>query len=289
MDINPTNVGELRKEFQQKKSALTRLRSQLYQIYKEKNDFFQQMKSGRDQLRSLTAQLKQLKKERDQLTDEVKELKQHRNELNTEVKEKFSVKKDAEDKKKKLLDSAGFKGDPAKIKQEINHLEEKIETEVMPFSQEQGLRKKIKVLQAVYKKLEQLGTAWKEVNTVTANFSQKRREAEDSHQQVQHKADESQSKHEEMNKIYAKIKEIRTQQNPLAEQHLAAKVKLEETKKELDELTKRVNELAKLLDEQEEESFNVKARKKTAEVKEKMRSGKKLSTEDILAFQALKD
>ncbi len=289
MDTNPAVTGELRKEFQQKKSALTRLRSQLYQIYKEKNDFFQQLKSGRDQLRSLTAQLKQLKTERDQLTDEVKELKQHRNELNTEVKEKASVKKDAEDKKKKLLDSVGFKGDPAKIKQEIKHLEEKTETEVMPFSQEQALRKKVKVLQAVYKKLEQLGTAWKEVNTVSADFSQKRREAEDSHQLVQHKADESQSKHEEMNKIYAKIKEIRNQQQPLAEQHLAAKVKLEQTKKELDELAQRVNELAKLLDEQEEESFNVKARKKTAEVKEKMRSGKKLSTEDILAFQALKE
>jgi len=289
MDTNPAVTNELRKEFQQKKSALARLRSQLYQVSKEKNDFFQQMRSGRDQLRSLTGQLKQLKKERDQLTDEVKGLKQRRNELNTEVKERASVKKEAEDKKKQLLDSVGFKGDPAKIKLEINKLEERLETEVMPFPREESLRKKVKELQAVYKKLEQLGTAWKEVNTVTANFSQKRREAEDSHQQVQKKADESQSKHEEMNTIYAKVKEIRAQQQPLAEQYLAAKVKYEQSRKELDELVKRVNELAQILDEQEEENFKVKARRKTAEIKEKMRSGKKLSTEDILAFQALKE
>lgn len=289
MDQNPANVGELREEFKTKKKELSRLRSKLNQAYRDKSDIYRQMRSGNDQIKSFSGNIKKLKKERDQLTKEVKELKRKRDELNTEVKEKASVKKEAENKKKKLLDSIGFKGDPAKIKSQMDQLEEKLETELMPFPKEESLRKTIKKLRVVYRQLEQLGTAWKEVNTVAADFSQKKREAEESHQLVQKKADESQQKHEEINQLYEKIKALRKEQQPLAEKYLEAKVVYEQTKKELEELLKRVNELAKVLDEQEEESFNIMVRRKTAEVKEKMKKGKKLSTEDILAFQALKD
>ena len=65
--------------------------------------------------------------------------------------------------------------------------------------------------------------------------------------------------------------------------------KIEQTKKELDSLQARIKELGGILQEEEEKSFQQIAREKTEEVKEKMKKGKKLSTEDILAFQAMKD
>ena len=64
---------------------------------------------------------------------------------------------------------------------------------------------------------------------------------------------------------------------------------IDEVKKEVDELQARVTVLSKLFKDEEEKSFKTKVKEKTAEVREKMKKGKKLSTEDILAFQATKD
>ena len=44
-----------------------------------------------------------------------------------------------------------------------------------------------------------------------------------------------------------------------------------------------------LLNEESERNFKQRAREKTAEVQEKIKKGKKLRTEDILAFQALRE
>src|SRR3989338_10199712 len=127
MEQRSAKTGELRKEFQTKKAEWSRLRSKLNQVFKERNDIYQQMRSGNDKRRSLLGTIKKLREERDSLTTEVKSFKQKRDSLNTEVKEKASVKKEAENKRKELLDSIGFRGDPAQIKSQIDKLEEKLE------------------------------------------------------------------------------------------------------------------------------------------------------------------
>jgi len=130
---------------------------------------------------------------------------------------------------------------------------------------------------------------WKEVNTVTADFSQARREAQDAHHSIQGKAQQSQQRHEQLMVLVEEIKKLRDQQKPLEDKGKAQKATIEEMKKKLDELTARVDELGKLFQEDDTRSYTQKAKERTAEVQEKLKKGKKLSTEDILAFQALKD
>ena len=89
--------------------------------------------------------------------------------------------------------------------------------------------------------------------------------------------------------MYEEVKSFREQEKPFADKYFKFKAEYEEIRKTVEELQLRVTELAKLLNEDDERSFKTIAQEKTAEVKEKLRKGKKLSTEDILAFQAMRD
>ena len=67
------------------------------------------------------------------------------------------------------------------------------------------------------------------------------------------------------------------------------KVEYETSKKGVDKLQARVTVLSRLFKDEEEKSFKTKVKEKNAEVQDKLKKGKKLSTEDILAFQATKE
>ena len=196
---------------------------------------------------------------------------------------------EVDEKKKVLLEKLKIDEDPVQIKIMIQKLETKIETEPMPFEQEKKITKKIKELKAKFKELEKLGTQWSEINQTNTDFYETRKKAEESHHNVQVLAHQSQEKHEEINKLYEEVKEFRKEEQPFADKYLKLKAEYEEIRKTVEELQLRVTELAKLLNEDDERSFKTIAQEKTAEVKEKLRKGKKLSTEDILAFQAMRD
>ena len=278
-----------REEYMQKKKEVSELRAQLTSLNIEKEKIYQELRSFGQQARAIMGNITKIKEERDQLTTQVKSLKEEREKLNEVVKEKSHDKQDVLDKKKELLEGAPRTENPGRLKAEIARLEMKIQTEVMPFNKEQQLTKHIKELKAKVKQVGELGEAWKEVHAVSANFSQARKNANDIHQQIQTIAQQSQEKHQQMNTFYDQIKQVRQQEKPAKQKYLELKSKLEEGKKKFDELVARVNELAKLFHEDDEKSFKAKAHEKSVQVQEKLKSGKKLRMEDILAFQASRE
>ena len=159
----------------------------------------------------------------------------------------------------------------------------------MPFSAEKKISKKLKELKVAYAKVKEAGIVLEEIQSVSADFSGKRKKAQESHHEVQKKAQESQERHQEIQKLYDAMKGLREEEKPLAKKYFDLKKVYEETRSKLNALQKEVTELSGKVNEQEEKSYNTMAREKKAEVKEKMKKGKKLSTEDILAFQAMKD
>ncbi len=289
MTKDATNLKELRKEFQQKKKEVASQRSKLKEINSEKEEAYRELRSIRDKNKFRTKKINTLKKERDALTKQVKSLKEKREKLNKAVREKAKSKKEGDQKKQEFLDKHDFKGNPARLKTEAEQLEMKIETEIMAFSKEQELRKRIKELKAKFKAVEKQSAIWKEINSASSDFRETKMKAEESHQNIQELAKQSQEKHEEINKLYAEMKKVREEEQPLAEKYLKLKVQYEQVKKDLEELQARVKVLGKVFHDEEEKSYKTQVREKTAEVKEKLKKRQKLSTEDILAFQAIKE
>ncbi len=277
---------ELRKEFSRKKQESVSIRAQLQALSTEKEPLFRQLKILRDKIQVKITQIAELKRERDQRTSQVKQVKQEREKLNLLMKEKAGEKKKVEEKKQVLLEKAVVPQNPHRLKVQIEQLERKIETEVMPFEQEKRIRKQIKELQVLYKQAELVGGMWREVKAVTSDFVQSRHLAQDSHHKVQDLAQQSQQKHEEMNKVYEDVKLLRAEEKPLLEKYQQLRKQQEELKKTLLAVQARVAELSKVFQEDEGTDFRSKVREKKAAVQDKLKKGKKLSMDDILAFQA---
>ena len=185
------NLSEQRKEFYEKRKELSQLKNQLHSLHTEKETIFQELKNIHSQIRGRNDRVKKLREERDQQTSQVKSLKEERDKLNQAVKEKAGERKEVEHKKEELLHKLDdIKEDPRRIKAQITALEKKIETEVMPFDKEQQLTKRIKGLKVIYKKMEELGTVWKEINSASADFSETRKLANEHHHNIQQLAQE---------------------------------------------------------------------------------------------------
>ncbi len=286
MEAKKLDINELRKEFKQKKKDVAKLRSQLNSLGRVKEEAYGGVKDTRDRVKSLTGQIGKLRRERDKFTKSIKEMKEERDKLNSTVKEKASERKDADQKRKVLLNKLDVKEDPARLKKTIENMEEKLETEVMPFPKEEALRKQIKELKVKYKQVAGLAEVWKQANTVTTDLSQARKKAQELHEKIQKTAQESQERHEQMNKLYDEIKKLRKADKPMGNKYADAKTKYMEVKKQLEEMLKRVKELNVIIQEEDQKKHNDEVDRKTAAVEEKLKKRKKLSTEDILAFQA---
>ena len=283
------NLDAQREEFESKKKEVSHLRSQLHTLHESKEAAYNELKAVRDQIKQRTSRIRAFKEERDNLTKQVKELKKERDKFNLIMKEKAVVKTEASKKKEEVLGKFEVREKPSGIKEQIRRLETKIETEVMPFTKEQQIRKVIKELKSRYDKVKILDQVWKEVNMASADFSEVRHKAQDFHESMQKTAHDSQAKHEEINKIYEEVKVLQAQEQPLAEKHHELRTQYEEKKKELEAIGGKADELAKVFHEESEKSFRTKVKERTAEVQEKLKKGKKLRMEDILAFQASKD
>ncbi len=294
METANKSLQILREEFERKKKEFADSRSQHKQLYEEKENAWKQLHQVYQRIRELLGRGNALKAERDELTKQIKNWKEERGKVHQEVQQKTSLFQSIKDKGKELLETLGAQRfSPQKIQQEIARLESKIETEVMPFEKEQQLRKRVKELQQQRKELQQLTDTEKERNTAAADVAGKRREAQQVHEKIQEQAKDAQQKHEEMMKCYDEIKKMRKEIKPIEEQHAQLKGKLAELRKKMDELAPRVKELAHRLGEDkkeqiraEKERMHALAKKKSAEVEEKLKTKKKLSMDDILAFQA---
>ncbi|HLC90609.1 MAG TPA: hypothetical protein VJI15_02470 [Candidatus Nanoarchaeia archaeon] len=309
--MNDTDNG-LKEGFHQKKREVAQLRSTLHDLYVQKEASFQKLKAFREQIRSKIDQMNSLKKERDLLTQEVKAIKEERNKLNQEVREKSDALKQfgtnnplpapSSDRKNDNSHNKNYDGrnknyntansqqmPPGKIKMLIRKMEEQLETEVMSFDKEKQLTKKVKELKAEYKKIEAQDQQWKERQTAASGFIQKRKEAQHSHHSLQEKADASQQKHQEVNKVYEDLKAIRNQIKPLETEHLRLKEEYHAVKRQLGDAQQDIQKLSRVFEDKEKKIKQSFAQERTAEVKEKIKKRQKLSTEDILAFQAIPD
>ena len=283
------NSPRLRQEFHEKKREVSDLRSQLNAVHTEKEELYRQLKSVHDTIKQNSAQIKVLKLERDTFTKQVKTLKDERQKQHQSVKEKADQKLKVEEKKKSLHKEFSFRESPGQLKSQIERLEMKIVTDALPFEKEQQLNKVIKELKAKLKQMQQLIVAGQEMNTISADVASGRRTAQDLHEQVQKTAQQGQEKHEKINEFYSVLKESRAQEKTLAERYLQLKNQYYDLKKKLEEVLVRYTELSRMFKQEEEKSFTMKVKEKTAEIQEKIKKGKKLSTEDILAFQAMKE
>ena len=290
--LDENEVKVLLDDLKKTESEVIELKKKLTQINKRKDDLFSKKDGVSGDIRARINELSESKVKRNQLTNDVKSKKKLRDELNAKINSEVALIKKMKDEYEAVKQKLGLKEDPKDLGRQIEQLEYKMQTEPMSFDKEQKMGKMIKELKKTYKAGKDLIDKATAVRNKSKEIDQLKKEANAVHREIQEGAAQSQSHHEALIEKYKSIDEIRKNEEGIrgdvdsfrkefSEANDELKLKLDALKAiktKLDE-----NKIAFEENVKEKNKNDLDARRKEVEVK--MKSGKKLTTEDLLLLQ----
>lgn len=290
--LNPDERKAVHAQLDGLQPRIKALKQRLNELNDQKEKAFQQRDPVGKEISGLIAQVKQLKSERDRFTDEVKKLKVQRSALSDQIKVKIATAKKLNEEKKKVAVKVERQENPGFLRTQIERLDHIIETQAPSFEKEKAMMKEIKELKKRLDAAKQASAAWGASHELSKEIDGLQSQADAVHRQIQQKAKESQDKHELLMQASRKIDGLRGAGNTFTKDIGEKKSELAKLSSELTGLQKQAMELrARLGEEQKEQEASQhqqrakKFSEKLAEVKAKMKSGGKLTTEDILVMQ----
>ncbi len=288
----PDERKRINERFKELGREVAELRKKLNQVNNEKENWFRKKEELKKEIAISITEAKKLREEKDKVNLQVKEFKKKRDEQNSITKKKIDEFKDLKEKinLKEKGKSAG------ETKNEIDKIEERIETEALKFSEEKRLMKKIAKLREEYEKAKGESSVFGEIKKIESEIVESKKAAEELHKKVQELAEESKKKHGAYLEVSKKIKEINNEQENAFNNFLKFKEEFNRISKMADD---KLGELRKVKDEldgfklkDKEEKDEAKKRildKKAEDVEEKLKKGEKLTTEDLIKFQGSRD
>lgn len=277
-------LDKLRKEINHSRNELNRIDS-------EKESWFKKKKCLSETIRKKIESIRENKEKRDSLTKKVKELKEKRGAFNLEIGKKISETAKLKDELKNLTKKSGVK-DPSVIKGGIDRIEVKLETEAMPFEKEKELSKKLKQLKKLLAESSSSILVLDKIEKLNSEISLIKENSNAAHKEIQKLAAESQGLHESIIKGSKEIDGLKIAEDDAFKNFAnlkknfstindSLKGKLSET----GEIRSNINKF--MLEEDEkrklEESMLIKS--KEQEIEEKIKTGKKITTDDFFLFQ----
>jgi uncharacterized coiled-coil DUF342 family protein len=289
--LSEPEIKNLMNEMNSLKSEVKELRVKLNNLDRKKEDFFREKRKIGSDIYSRIKNAQDNKHKRDSLTGVVKNTKLSKDEMESRVKELDADITKLREEKRKMLEKLGV-SDPMMLKRNIKALEFKIETEGLTFEKEKELMK-------VLSKMKKQYDSSKSINDVTRQLDIKFREIRDLHAQldmtkkiVQHSAKESQKHHVELIESSKEIDELKKKEAEFEDKIGEVKAEMHGITEELDKRNAKMDELRKTLHEnnvqlkEDVDKTNQEIlRHKDEEVQEKLKKGKKLTTEDLLILQ----
>jgi uncharacterized coiled-coil DUF342 family protein len=283
---------ELVEQLNNFKIEVSKLKNSLNELDREKELWFRKKDEFSAKIRASIQKIKDSKSKRDSLTQEVKGLKPKRDGINKEIAEKSKILDDLKKEKSNIIASLHIKESPSKIKQQIEKLEFKIETDTVSFEKEKELMKRIKELKKQYNNSSGVIELNKKINAAFDNLKKMRKDANELHRAIQEQARQSQALHEEILKNSAEIDRMKSDEEDAFKKFSEFKKQFTGANSQLKEKLKEMNYIKSHLDKihfdkkerrrQQEESF---LRSKEDAVNEKIKKRQKLTTEDLLVFQ----
>ncbi len=280
-------------ELEVKKKELSELRSVLDKLNVEKESWFDKKRQASREISELVGDIREAKGKRNNFTRQVKDSKVRRSELNSLLNQKKAEMHKLQQEKQDITRKFGIMIDPSKIKREIEQLEFRIETEALPFNIEQRMMKAISEKKKVLAQAKEAGDVFDKIHALGKEMDRIRLKADETHKKVQTKAETSQQFHAELVESSQEIKDLRAREEEALkkfvdlktkynEQNILVKTKFDEInaiKAKLDGINIDERKAAKKVEEQ-------KLSEQKASVEEKIKRGLKLTTDDLLAFQA---
>lgn len=270
-------IATLKKEIQLLNTTLKDLNTKKETKYKEKEDLD-------ERLNSLIKEAKELKEQKQKLNESIKEVKKLRdlkNNLVAALRNNFlRLKQEKKDQlRKEKVPSVN------EIREKIKQIEFIIQTQPVSFEREKKYMKEIRELRAKEKEVEEINKSFDDINQMQSKLNAEKEEADRLHKKIQDLAAENTNLFDELTKKSREIISIKDQRN-------TAMAFLRTVKLQMNSINKKLGMILKSWSVTSSKSVKDITRKsldllqqKTAEVKEKFKDKKRLTTEDILLLQ----
>jgi uncharacterized coiled-coil DUF342 family protein len=284
---------KLHAELEAKRQELNALKARLNELNSEKEAWFEKKRKASNAISGLAKSARDAKGKRNTFTKQVKDSKQRREELNKEFRDRLEELRKLQREKDAITRKFGIRVDPSKVQQEIEQLEFKIETEALPFSVEQRVMRQINEKKRVLEQSKEVSDVFDRYHRLRKEVDKVRSKADEAHKKIQSKAEISQQFHEELVESSAEIKALRAQEEEALKRFVELKTQFNAqndlVKAKIDEMNSIRKKLGEMDFEEKKKSRN-EEEKKIAEqersVEEKIRKGIKITTDDLLIFQA---
>jgi len=288
----PDDKKQLFKKLDELRNEVVGLKINLNQIDDTKEAAFQEKERISQEISKLIKDVQSAKQKRNNFTKEVKTFKVKRDELNNKVGVRIQGIKALDTERKNIAIKYSIKEDPSRIKEHIDELERKFETDVISFEKETQMMKLIKDLKKKYKEANVVSDVWEKLHALSQDVDILKRESHQVHQQIQEKARESQKQHEEMIALSKTIDELKVKEEDAYKKFFEEKKKfndvntqLKEKLMELNKISEEVNAMKTKTRQDRKKQEHDMLKSMDDVVQEKIKKGEKLTTEDLLVLQ----
>jgi len=289
--LDQSEIDKLLSELNSVKSEVRDFRNKIIALDRKKEELYREKRKVSSDIHSRIRVAKDSKDKRNSLTEAVKTTKHSKEELDAKFKSLDEEISQLKAEKHKVLDKIGV-ADPMMLKKEIKKLEFRIETEGLTFEKEKELMK-------VLSKMKKQFDSTKSVTDIEQKLSSKFRELRELREMmdmtrkiVQVSAKESQKHHVDLIESSKEIDELKKKEDTFEGEASKYKSEIYALNEELNTKMSRLDELRKVLGENNvklkedvERSNHEILKQKDDAVQEKIKTGKKLTTEDLLILQ----
>lgn len=273
-------------------AGISGIKRQLSSLASERRRLFSERDSLRASFFQLIDKVKELRKKRDEHTSAVKSLKDKRQSAFSVVRNASSEVTKLRVEREKRAKALGVKKSASAIASDIARLEFKIETVPMPFEHEQRLTKLIKEKKSEFKTARQLSDVLEKLRASSIEMQSSKSVSDSAHKELQLHASVSQKLHEDMLSFAGKADEVKVKLAPVDARISELSRDLASLRKELEQ---KLGELAVVNQELDGLSVEEKKQKQLEEAQRiekveselaaKMRSGRKLTTNDLIMLR----
>ena len=280
-----TSKNELNREINELKSQLNALNSQ-------KESWFSRKESIQKEISILIYEIKKVRSERSKVFSSHDKNKDERNKQNRIVKYLISEIKELNNKKAEFIKKSKLKGDPERIHDLIEALEQKIETEALTFDKEKAVMKRINALKKQYFGYSELKLLIGAHRLLSAKIMEHKKLANEFHSLMRQSGLENKEDNEKIIEISRKIMLLRKEKEEATKKFLEFKAKFKEANNLLKSKLLYINSIKqsenmerRSIIKNKEQKIRTILEEKIKNVEEKIKRKQKLTTEDIITFQ----
>ncbi|HZX12391.1 MAG TPA: hypothetical protein VFE88_02955 [Candidatus Nanoarchaeia archaeon] len=286
MDEHQKNTLE---EYKSLNKGILDLKTKIQEISKQKEHWFEKKESLKKNINDLVKHIRQLKDQMHTKSTTIRELKDQRKKYNSEVKDLIKKIKKLHKEKEKAFEQYNIRIEPSKLLEKINILEKKVEIEIS-FDKEKKLMEEIKKLKKSYEESTEAFKLLEQTKALDKEIKASRKKANDFHQQIQTiTRDNNYAKFFQLTQDLDTLKKT---QEEAFQTFIKHKNEYLQAQQELRPKLETLTIIKQSLDKDKELSRACHALKqkeliknKAQRVEEKIKTKKKLTTEDLLIYQ----